>query len=1469
MSRSRTGHSPVWVLAACGVLSAVCAPRAQAQTPDTFFVSGANVNTLGPTPAGPNPGLAGNPTHKQRNEDSCDVSPQNPWVVLCANNDYRGIELFGDSWIGLSMSIDGGRTWRDRLLDGFPQSPAGIGAADPVVRTVPGLGLVAYITLSPTNGRGTVSLAVLYERNKENGEPYQFYQTRVIGTGTPGRFSDKPAMTAVLDPAGGTINVGSRSIPRGTLHYAYALFPGTDNNSSSQIYETFSRDYGVTWSSPKKLSASLGINQGVDLAVDDATNTLVATWRQLADTNNGDAIVSARSSDGGQSWSKPQVIWTAPAAGAFFDQDTSAVQFRTRAMPSIVQDGGAFHTFWSARGFAANPDDARIVVSSSRDGRTWSAPVAVGPYAGRGHQIIPQAAVAGGRIQVDWIDTRNNDPASFGRGIADFRTDADGNPVPLDAPSPPAGSPPNYIYRQSGDIYAAQSPAAPNSGAPTLSFSASQPVSHYRSGIVDGHRRQLEFNFLNPRIFQKGTVAFNGDYHALAGQRYRPSETTAGAWIRNTLPSTSHAIFYSAFTDNRDIEGYVWAGPPATAFTPPGGTLEGENGSETATACTASTETTQDLTVWTPGDSPRGRYQNIYAAATLPGLVVTTPSGSKPTGTIERAYVVFAQNLTPQDRRYRFVVANQPVDAPPTGTGRASFRPNDPNVSGAACVAGTDCRTIEVLIPRGSSMTRTVYVRSSQPRPRVLVTVTEIGGSQTGSVILNANPAVAEIENPDSLEFLPDILSTENYQPAILSRQLSFYTAGVVNPDITPVVGVSNPRIEYPRIEYPRIEYPRIEYPRIEYPRIEYDAVGNPRIEYPRIEYPRIEYSSVQNPRIEYSPLSGDDSGVSAPVQIADLTWPVAMAAGANTVTAMSSQVFLNGVLPVCSATVQQNCLQGAQLLVSIPQFYTVTRSCGGEQVTVIENQVIVNNVVDPASLAPSPAGPDTVNPQTLQPTFFIGPEQVVFVTLRLAGFLDSSFATQLASRAGVIVRSQPDVSVIDQSNDAEDGTIDLIPPTLNLSGVSALARVEGNAPGGATVNVVVTAADNNGPATVSCSRTDPNGTAALPVDGTPSFVPLGSWQGSCVAADAAGNQTPGAFPLVVVDTVPPTLTTPAPIAANATTSSGAVVSFSVGAADVVDSHPTVVCLPASGSVFPIGTTTVRCTATDASGNPATSSFSVTVTGVATATTVAVSNATYDGAPHGAVASVTGDGGLNQAVAVIYSGANGSSYGPTSTPPVNAGTYDATATFAGSANYLASSGTSRYTIGPRVASVTPASASKPYGAADPPLTGALAGFVAGDGIVATYTRAPGEAVATYPITATLAPAAALANYTVTYGTALFTIVLPPLPSITASAVPNVLLWSPNKTMTPVTVRGTTTGAKVTVSYVVADEYGKVQPSGTATGDAAGNYAFVVSLEAYRNGNDADGRLYTITVTAKDQFGRTAVATTTVIVPHNQ
>src|SRR5204863_283347 len=93
------------------------------------------------------------------------------------------------------------------------------------------------------------------------------------------------------------------------------------------------------------------------------------------------------------------------------------------------------------------------------------------------------------------------------------------------------------------------------------------------------------------------------------------------------------------------------------------------------------------------------------------------------------------------------------------------------------------------------------------------------------------------------------------------------------------------------------------------------------------------------------------------------------------------------------------------------------------------------------------------------------------------------------------------------------------------------------------------------------------------------------------------------------------------------------------------------------------------------------------------------------------------------------------------------------------ANYAITFNTAAFTITAKAASVTPAAASKSYGAVDPALTGTLTGLVAGDAVTATYTRAAGETVVggPYTISATLSPAAALANYTIASNTATFTI----------------------------------------------------------------------------------------------------------------
>jgi hypothetical protein len=93
----------------------------------------------------------------------------------------------------------------------------------------------------------------------------------------------------------------------------------------------------------------------------------------------------------------------------------------------------------------------------------------------------------------------------------------------------------------------------------------------------------------------------------------------------------------------------------------------------------------------------------------------------------------------------------------------------------------------------------------------------------------------------------------------------------------------------------------------------------------------------------------------------------------------------------------------------------------------------------------------------------------------------------------------------------------------------------------------------------------------------------------------------------------------------------------------------------------------------------------------------------------------------------------------------------------------------------------------------------------------------------------------------------------------------------------VTVSGTITdnepgGSGVNASsaaYVVADEYGQIQPSGSLTLRANGSYSFTISLQASPNGNDQDGRHSTITLSAKDNAGNLGAASTIVTVPHDQ
>jgi hypothetical protein len=132
-------------------------------------------------------------------------------------------------------------------------------------------------------------------------------------------------------------------------------------------------------------------------------------------------------------------------------------------------------------------------------------------------------------------------------------------------------------------------------------------------------------------------------------------------------------------------------------------------------------------------------------------------------------------------------------------------------------------------------------------------------------------------------------------------------------------------------------------------------------------------------------------------------------------------------------------------------------------------------------------------------------------------------------------------------------------------------------------INVFSVKSSIVGEASVSCS----------PASGT--TFPFGSTAVKCTATGTSGNTASAPFTVTVVDTTPPTITVPADITTQATSLSGATVTYQASASDIVDGTVATTCSPTSGSIFKIGMTTVICTATDKAGNTASASFKVNV----------------------------------------------------------------------------------------------------------------------------------------------------------------------------------------------------------------------------------------------------------------------------------
>jgi hypothetical protein len=445
----------------------------------------------------------------QQNEPTIAVDPTNPNILVAGSNDYRleySDKFSRTIWMGYYRSTDGGVTWVNSFIPGFPgdASPQGQGSplqgvdglSDPVV-AFDRQGNVFYLSISVPNEFGfgnSVQQGVYVARYSDHGATYD--GTTAVSVVPVVAFSDKPCMA--VDTSGGPHD--------GSIYVGWTRDPAV-------ILFSRSTDHGKTFSPAQVVLAPKISPSGVPAEARGCTITtdgkgnVYMFWRDqnICDFNPGlgsfcqaiagdqpEAISMAASYDGGASFLAVFPIQQIHRFDQVDETETTPPNFRHRSFPTAASDGQNVYIVWEEQLVGQG---GRVVISCSSDqGFHWQTPVTVDPAA-TGHQVMPTITAADGLVKVAWYDSRND----------------------------PNFSPTSPLMNRL-DVYYAETQA----GCPV----------HVPAASIRVTDKSFDPNL---KMFRAGTVPFIGDYISI---------TSAGG--------KAHVIW----TDNRDVTPQPVTNPP-------------------------------------------------------------------------------------------------------------------------------------------------------------------------------------------------------------------------------------------------------------------------------------------------------------------------------------------------------------------------------------------------------------------------------------------------------------------------------------------------------------------------------------------------------------------------------------------------------------------------------------------------------------------------------------------------------------------------------------------------------------------------------------------------------------------------------------------------------------------------------------------------------------------------------------------
>jgi hypothetical protein len=320
----------------------------------------------------------------------------------------------GSHGLVAGFSFNGGVTWGETALPFDRCAPGGLPferASDPWVSIGPdGTAYANAITFDASDNNNGVAAAV----STNGGRTWTHAQTVIADTGgASAPFNDKNSITANPVRAGFAYQVWDRlaSVTSAPDAKAHA--------STGSTYFSMTTDGGTTWSTPKVILATKVQTQTIDnqILVDPShPDTLydVASWLPKAsDTAHGRYTVAVvKSTDGGATWSAPQVIADQQSVGVADPNTGFPVRDGSIIPEPAIGPSGELYVVWQDARFSGGTRDEVAFSRSTDGGATWSTPKRISTATGAPAFLPTVKVSADGTVGVTYYDFRNLQPGN-------------------------------------------------------------------------------------------------------------------------------------------------------------------------------------------------------------------------------------------------------------------------------------------------------------------------------------------------------------------------------------------------------------------------------------------------------------------------------------------------------------------------------------------------------------------------------------------------------------------------------------------------------------------------------------------------------------------------------------------------------------------------------------------------------------------------------------------------------------------------------------------------------------------------------------------------------------------------------------------------------------------------------------------------------------------------------------------------